>query len=401
MVRWRPLGSLEMELASFGVRSQGLSTEHLMAFPEVLWVLHGRESLDTPEALLAAALNAERVIRAFIASVENPIDRYIAQAFLATTDEFQRKTVEQRKRDLDSKNITSGLYDDRRDVLKFEIAAALRRSANLQTLLSPEALDAARQLCKYSHEALVYLEAFDHATCSLFAAQRQRPKGVNQLLWFELLRDHARLDGYTFESDMSLWLFAHCLKYLQLLQADGSGRDYLREHMSVSWWRYQLEIPFDTTDILAQLINLEVDQPEAFADALRETPEGEHLCRQWLFFLTGPPRVQPAEQDHRFPYPEGERNSLRTRLVALCRFLGAEFPEEVRSRDLVRREFRTVVSHLLPLGPDAIRPSGSDEWAEISKVFIDATSSRPPVDRYVFGENERVYTEWQPPGSSY
>jgi hypothetical protein len=390
-----------MELASFGVRSQELSAERLMAFPEVLWVLYGKETLDTPEALLAAALNVERVIRAFIASIEDPIDRRIAQAFLATTTEFQRKTVEQRKRDLVGKSITPGLYDDRRDVLKFEITAALRRSANLQTLLSPEALDAARQLCKYSHEALIYIEAFDHVTCSLFAAQRQRPEGVHQLLWFELLRDHARVDGYTFESDMSLWLFAHCLKYLQLLQADSSGREYLREHMSVSWWRYQLEIPFDPADILTQLINLEVDQPEALDDALRETSTGEHLCRRWLFFLTGPPRVQPAEQDDRFPYPEGERNSLRTRLVALARFLGAEFPEEVRSRDLVGREFRTIVSHLLPVDPDAAKRSGSEHWTEIAKVFFSAISSRPPVDRYVFGENERVYTEWQPPGSSY
>lgn|GEM_PF-2761740 len=402
MVRWRELKSLDDELASFGVRSQKLSAERLRAFPEVLWVLYGREHLEYSDAFEAASEHVKRVIQEFIDSLEDQTDQRVAQAFLATTPQFEHKTVEDRERELKNvEQIPPGLYRSRRNVLKREIAAELRRSLHpdphLQPPLSPKARHAARQLCKYAHETLVYIEAFDHATCSLWAA-KQPPNG-NRISWYGSLRDHACLDGRTRDSDTSLWLFAHCLRYLQVLQNDSSGRDFLREHMSVSWWSIQLEIPFDTSDILTQLANAEVDQPGPFVDAMCETPQGEYLYRRWVHFLADPPVVLPVEHDHRFPYPVGERNSLRTRLVALCRFLQPSFREDVRPRDLVQREFKKVVSHLLRVGPNAINPSGSDEWVEISRVFRHAIFSRPS-DRYLFGEVERGYTEWLAPGSS-
>ena len=385
MVRWRELKSLEDELASFGVRSQELSAERLRAFPEVLWVLYGQEHLDNSDALEEASEHVETVIRRFIDSLKDQTDQRVAEAFLATTKQFQRKTVDDRVRELkNAEQIPPGLYRSRRNVLKREIAAELRRSLvpevikqNQTKQLSPEVREAARQLYRYAQETLLYVEAYDYAAHTI--------ETLRDVGHYATARQIIRSACCT--SDSALWAHAHWLEYLRILQHDHEGSAFLREGLPTSWWRYQPMFPFsdsEENELCLAVSEAKADEPGAFIEVLCELEYGKEKRTDWAGCLAAPEPLEPG-----FHPSKQDRDRLRNRLVTVCLFLKDVFPDDIMPVSEVGEEFWMVFDYLTTgLRIELLAPHHDEEGLRVLAVVNDAQLNRPLM--HLFGEVEDI-----------
>jgi len=123
----RPVPRLYTPIGEFGRRGKGLSVERLEREAGTILTSVGTEDeLADWYKRHDLAVRVEALLRSIVSSIDDPVDRRISEAVLATEDEFVGKTVERRKQILyEQHRITEDQYKERRPVVVEQLAAAL------------------------------------------------------------------------------------------------------------------------------------------------------------------------------------------------------------------------------------------------------------------------------------
>jgi hypothetical protein len=384
----RHVSRLYAALESFGRRGRRLDAARLETFPETLLALFGEDAMTDPNERRIAAGRVESALRRIIAAIEEPVDRRIAEAVFATEPEFYDKTVTERQEYVYSLDFgfTYEQFKIRRARIIGDVAASLQRALGTQgisklDLLSAEARRAARQLYWFLQETLLYVESFAHAA-----------RIIDNLHVGGEYQDKARsvIASRSPHSDAALWAFAHCFEYLRTLERDDTGRDFLREHLPVMWWRRELNTPFvdyETAEIRATLAAAAVDEAYPFVEAVLRGSRGPSLHERWLQLLSAPPAKDDEEETTcgRF------RKELVEALIAVVRILERVFPEETRPPAEVGEASDVIVWNLVLWGPvDKGLSFDDDEGHEVYRAIKAALQDGPALwtARYVFAEKE-------------
>jgi len=385
----RQIGPLYAALESFGRRGRRLDTARLETFPETLVALFGEGAIADPSERHIVAGRVESTLRRIVAAIEEPVDRRIAEAVFATEPEFYDKTVTKRQEYVYSHDFgfTYEQFKIHRARIIGDVAASLQRALGPQgisklDLLSPEARRAARQLYWYLQETLLYVESFAHVA-----------RIIDNLHVGGDYQSKARsvIASRSVHSDAALWAFAHCFEYLRTLERDDTGRDFLREHLPVLWWRHELNTPFvdyETAEIRTTLAETVVDEAYPFVEAVLRGNHGPSAHKRWLQLLSAPPARDDEEEatDGRF------RNDLVRALIAVVRILERVFPEETRPPAEVGEASDIIVWNLVLWGPvDAGLSFDDDEGHEVYRAIKAALQDGPGLwtARHLFGETDK------------
>lgn len=134
-----PKSELQSALEEYGRCARQLSVGKLLASKEgraVLVAVGTEDQLADSDKFHDLGVQVEARLRAVIASITDRVDRRIAEAVLATEEEFFEKQVERRKQYLhEHDGISDDVYKTRRPRVIGEVAIALERAMNGQPSL--------------------------------------------------------------------------------------------------------------------------------------------------------------------------------------------------------------------------------------------------------------------------
>ncbi|WP_146250996.1 hypothetical protein [Nocardia tenerifensis] len=121
---------LHIALQSYGVIARRLTPEALQNSPHVLVALAGEQAVDDPATRARLAEWLAGQLRTEIADIKDLTNRRIAEAILATTKDFEGKTVTQRCKFVreNDRGFTDELYKRRRRAVLSELAARVEKA---------------------------------------------------------------------------------------------------------------------------------------------------------------------------------------------------------------------------------------------------------------------------------
>jgi len=414
MASKQKVSTLQAELESFGRCARALTASRLQSYPGVLKALFGEDALADPDERQRLADLVESALLKIIADMPDRTDRLVAEVVFAAKEALYDKGVYERQcyvKYHDKIDIMAQYYS-RREKIVPDVAAALQGKIRAEkrtvngVVLSPEAHRAARQLYRYAQQALIVVDAFDLCGDLAQSLRVQFKKARRDGTKLESIR-HGWLGQHTDEggstrfrlapttrcpmSDLGLWAYVYFRRYLRVLLADRTGRDYLRENLpnlpADSWHDIQKGAPFQAAEVdqlLAVLAGTQFDDHFGFADDLCRDFQGQVIYDKWMKFLATrewPPQ-QPSSSD-----PFGTRKYL----LILCMSLQGVFPDETRYPG---EEFPMVMRAVIL---DGLRESiGVDveldlaDYKRVHPLADDLIECRPP--RYV--ETNGAKPEW-------
>ena len=412
---------LHAALNNFGRRERQLSAANLEHHRDVLTALFGAASLEDVSEERLAAQRVEHAIRQIIESYADGAERRAAEVVFASQPEFHGLYVGQRiavvEANQNDRAFTADQYPRLRKRVVANMTTALPHALAYEdggaheTLLSPVAKRAARQLYRYAQPTLVALEAFND--CVRFESElRSRFSDARGATVDLIYIDHGWLGeygkpgedfrlvpvDYGFESDEALWAFAYYNKYRRALLGDPTGRDYLRENLAKDQWLdVQRGAPFPAADIEvleSALVTAEIDEATAYVVALCQDDTGRAVNKKWMELLTtNVYELGRAEQAEEWRPTSGDRSTLIWDLLGLCIALQGVFPKDTLMPD---EDYTLAVGSIVSHGLWALDIPMCDEALNREDKLAEDIASRRPA-RYVFrDEDEPTWTDELP-----
>ena len=375
----RPLSELHAALEQFGRRARKLSAARLEEFDMVLEAVGTPDQLADPDRRHDFAVRVDAALRSIVDSIDDSVDRRIAQAVLASEPEFFDKTVTARRQYVAEKDLgfTDDQFKTRRRRILGDIAAALA-AAFLQdrgineslSRLTVEARRAGRQLFWAVQHAVAYVEAFDY-TCRVI--EYLEPEGQYRRHAIQIVEQR------TVHHDAALWWLTQAHHHLRTMQADETGRDFITEHLPAGWSDTNIRMPFLDYEVSAMrtaYLSSPVHEPYPFVEQLRREPAGRSTYARWLRTLSTLDNVDDLQAREFARY----RHELLTRLIELADLLLASFPTDRRAPEEIGTLSTRISTDLILLGPtDTGAPFDDAEAHEVFRAQKRALQDGPAL----------------------
>jgi hypothetical protein len=315
----------------------------------------------------------ERILRAAVEDIHDPVDRRVAEALLASEAEFFDKTVSERRAFVATHDVgfTDEQYKTRRARIVAELADVLtRRMGAGQTqsveLLTVEARTSLRNMMSRLARGAVLVEAFDFVS----RVRENLPSGQ--------YREH--VDALYFArsawSDETLWVMSQLYRNLHNVLDDPTGRDYLDDTLSPGWeHRHNLYTPFAAWEI-QELRSVGKAEPADFVDTVLKGRFGADVHQRWLRTLTTA-YLPDHESDSK--YRRNRRELLRA-ITSVLEPLAQDFPGDNPSLGRLEVDFDWAVWRMVLFAPcDAGAPFGDEEAHELYRAYRRALDQGPQL----------------------
>lgn len=244
---------------------------------------------------------------------------------------------------------------------------------------------ALRQLYRYAQETVLLVEAHDQLCERKRSLTDRGNKYALQIESFPI--------SYRLYADTALWAYAYFRLYFGRVMSDPSGREFLREHLSMEWWRYTRARACLNEDqarrLVDELAELERDEPLELSGNLHRDPLGEAIHTRWLSLMSTIDSGGASDASGQIAVSWTHRDQLIRDLLALCAQLQLAFPETTLDASHAEARFESAITCMGAAGLLECHVSRDDADGEAAFALMEKTFEGRPR-RYRRGVAERV-----------